>query len=218
MLAAFRARTTRVSNPDRSPGFSPSPSNPFWSDAFAIGGPPGIITFYRSPRNTSDLSRFQVWQSVLHVDMLSRSISQNIYQTGYGRFRPNNDDSHSWRGCYRGGWHPSYPPLIRHDIYSWQKPILMHEHSGFPYHTCVHCKGFAPAAPRRARTSVSVSFWGLPLSRPLRIVGLVSRYLTNSLIRHRLILWRCLSGKTHSSSNPLSGLSLSFPRLSQTIS
>ena len=98
-----------------------------------------------------------------------------------------------------------------------KSPYHKHEHSGFPYHTCVHCKGFAPAAPRRARTSVSVSFWGLPLSRPLRIVGLVSRYLTNSLIRHRLILWRCLSGKTHSSSNPLSGLSLSFPRLSQTI-
>ncbi len=50
-------------------------------------------------------------------------ISQKIYQTGYGRFRPNNYDCHSWRWCYRGCWHQSFPPLIRQDIYSLQKPM-----------------------------------------------------------------------------------------------
>ncbi len=101
--------------------------------------------------------------------------------TCYGRFRPNNNDCHSWRWCYRGGWHQSYPPLIRQDFYSWQKPSKA-EHSGFPYHTFVHCRGFAPAAPRRARDSISVPFSGLPLPRPLPIVGLVGLYPTNSLI------------------------------------
>ncbi len=70
------------------------------------------------------------------------------------------------------------------------KAHAMHEHSGFPYHTFVHCKGYAPAAPRRAGTSISVSLSGLPLSWPVRIIGLVGHYPANNLIRHRLILER----------------------------
>ncbi len=64
----------------------------------------------------------------------------------------------------------------------------MYKHFGSPYHTFVHCKGFAPAAPRRAGTSISVSLSGLPLSRPLWIIGLVGHYPANSLIHRRLIL------------------------------
>ncbi len=54
---------------------------------------------------------------------LSPMISQRIYQSGYGRFRPNKCGCHLWRWCYRGCWHQSFPPLIRQDIYSWQKPM-----------------------------------------------------------------------------------------------
>lgn len=68
--------------------------------------------------------------------------------------------------------------------------MLLHEHVGSPYHTFVHCKGFAPAAPRRAGTSISVSLSGLPLSWPVPIIGLVGRYPTNDLIDRRLILKR----------------------------
>ncbi len=64
----------------------------------------------------------------------------------------------------------------------------MHEHVGSPYHTFVHCKGFAAAAPRRAGTSISVSLSGLPLSWPVPITGLVGRYPTNYLIGRRPIL------------------------------
>src|SRR5437016_11752027 len=42
---------------------------------------------------------------------LSGSIYPGIYPTGYGRFRLNNNEHHSGRGYYRGGWHPSYPAL-----------------------------------------------------------------------------------------------------------
>ena len=73
------------------------------------------------------------------------------------------------------------------------------------------------AAPLRARALVSVPFSRTVLSYPLLIIGLVSRYLTNSLISRRLILWRNLSKKELSSINLLSGITLSFPRLFQTI-
>ena len=96
------------------------------------------------------------------------------------------------------------------------KAHAVHEHLEFLYRTYVHCKIFAPAAPRRARVSVSVPFSGLPLSRPLLIKGLVVLYTTNSLISRQFILGRCLSAKEHSSILCLFGFSLSFPRLSQT--
>ena|SRR3989339_1590233 len=70
------------------------------------------------------------------------------------------------------------------------------EHSGFPYRTFVHCKGFAPAAPRGARASISVPFSGLPLSRPLLIKGLVVRYTANNLISRHLILKRRIFRRT----------------------
>ena len=75
------------------------------------------------------------------------------------------------------------------------KALLKVKHLGFPYHTFVHCKGFAPAAPRGARASISVPFSGLPLSRPLPIIGLVSLYLANNLIGRRLILRHEFEGK-----------------------
>ncbi len=68
------------------------------------------------------------------------------------------------------------------------KAHTVYEHLGSPYRTFVQCKGFAPAAPLRARTSISVSFSGLPLSRPLLIFGLVGLYPTNNLISRQLIL------------------------------
>ncbi len=93
------------------------------------------------------------------------------------------------------------------------KAHVIHEHLGFPYHTFVHCKGFAPAAPRRAGASISVPLSGLSLPRPVLIVGLVGLYPANNLIRRRLILG---SRKVHSSINPISGVTFSFPKLSQT--
>ena len=102
---------------------------------------------------------------------------------------------------------PKYLPLAK----AYAKS---HKHVGFPPHAFAHWEVFAPAALRGARASISVPFSGLPLSRPLRIFGLVSLYPTNYLIRRHLILRCCLYGKEHSSVFPLSSLILSFPRLS----
>ncbi len=123
LLAAFTARTTRVSNPDCSPGFRSSQSDPFWLDASATGGLPRIIAFYRSPRNTSNPSRSQVEQFLLHAVRLGPTISQKIYTTCYERFRPNKHGPHLWRRYYRGCWHRSCPPLILQGLYSWKKPV-----------------------------------------------------------------------------------------------
>ena len=112
-----------ISNPDCSPSFRPSPSDPFWLDAFATGGPSGIIAFYRSPWNTSNPSRSQALQCLLLAVTLSATISQKIYKAGYGRFRPNKSGCHLWLLGYRGGWHRYCPPLILQDICSWQKSI-----------------------------------------------------------------------------------------------
>ena len=95
-------------------------------------------------------------------------------------------------------------------------------HSEFPYHAFAHCKGFAPAASRRTRALVSVPFSGRQLPLPLLIIGLVSRYLTNYLIRSSLILRRNGSDSPrvfpakHSSIGGPSGINLSFPRVCQS--
>ena len=75
-------------------------------------------------------------------------------------------------------------------ILTLNKSSAKAKHLESPYHTFVHCKGFATAASLKIRASTSVPFSGLELSLPLLIVVLVSHYLTNKLISRRLILWR----------------------------
>ncbi len=52
---------------------------------------------------------------------------------------------------------------------------------------CAHCPIFPTAASRRSLGRVSVPVLLIVLSDQLRIVALVSHYLTNKLIRLRLI-------------------------------
>ncbi len=46
-----------------------------------------------------------------------------------------------------------------------------------------HCAIFPTAASRRSLGRISVPMWRIVLSDPLRVIALVSRYLTNKLIR-----------------------------------
>ena len=55
---------------------------------------------------------------------------------------------------------------------------------------CPHCPKFPTAASRRSLDRVSVPVWLVVLSDQLRIVALVSLYLTNKLIRYRPLLSR----------------------------
>ena len=56
-----------------------------------------------------------------------------------------------------------------------------------PYRSCLHCRVFAPAAPRRAWIRVSESISGLLLPQPVRITGTPVRYTGVNLIRRRPI-------------------------------
>ena len=58
-------------------------------------------------------------------------------------------------------------------------------HQGFP-----HCAIFPTAASRRSLGRISVPMWPINLSVRLLIVDLVSRYLTNYLIRREPIFQR----------------------------
>ncbi len=141
--------------------------------------------------STPVLSRSQVLQYPLHVPKLSLRISQRTYKTGYERFRPSIRGHHLGCRCYRGGWHRSYPvPYSPSYLHLTKGNNSRRYHSDFPRHAFAHCGGFAPAAPRRARTLISVSFWGLHLPMPLEIIGLVGRYPTNCLIPRSPILKR----------------------------
>ena len=63
-------------------------------------------------------------------------------------------------------------------------------HAAWLDQASAHCPIFLTAASRRSRVRVSVPVWGITLSRPLAIVGLVSHYLTNYLIARTPIFKR----------------------------
>ncbi len=87
----------------------------------------------------------------------------------------------------------------------------------FPYRSCLHCRVFAPAAPRRAWIRVSESISGLLLPQPVLITGLTVRYTGNNLISRRPIQRpRKFQPQNHSSICDLSGIIPSFPGLSRT--
>ncbi len=86
----------------------------------------------------------------------------------------------------------------------------------FPYRSCLHCRVFAPAAPRRAWIRVSESISGLLLPQPVLITGLTVRYTGNNLISRRPIQKPEVSATKHSSRCDLSGIIPSFPGLSRT--
>lgn len=125
-------------------------------------------------------------------------ISQGSHRSGYGPFRPNKRGHRSRRGYSRGDCHPSCPPLIRGAFCTPQKPGENPRHSPSPRQAFTHCGGFAPGASRRTSALVSVPIWGLPLSRPLPVLGLTGRYPANYLMGRRPPLGRDWEGLSQS--------------------
>ena len=66
-------------------------------------------------------------------------------------------------------------------------PKAFFTHAAWLGQACAHCPRFPTAASRRSLGRVSVPVWLIILSDQLRIVALVSLYLTNKLILRRLI-------------------------------
>ncbi len=66
-------------------------------------------------------------------------------------------------------------------------PKAFFTHAALLDQAFAHCPIFPTAASRRSLGRVSVPVWLIVLSDQLRIVALVSSYLTYKLIRRRLI-------------------------------
>ena len=67
-------------------------------------------------------------------------------------------------------------------------PKAFFTHAVWLDQACAHCPIFPTAASRRSLGRVSVPMWLIVLSDQLKIVALVSLYLTNKLISRELIL------------------------------
>ncbi len=67
------------------------------------------------------------------------------------------------------------------------QPQAFFTHAALLDQAFAHCPIFPTAASRRSLGRVSVPVWLIILSNQLLIVALVSHYLTNKLIRNRLI-------------------------------
>ena len=83
---------------------------------------------------------------------------------------------------------------------------------GFP-----HCAKFPTAASRRSLGRISVPMWPFNLSVRLLIVDLVSRYLTNYLIRREPILQRISLIILPCDKLMLCGISVRFQTLSHSV-
>ena len=81
-------------------------------------------------------------------------------------------------------------PSLSSHLKELYNPKAFVTHAAWLRQSFLHCAIFLTAASRRSLGRVSVPVWGIILSDPLLIVGLVSSYLTNYLIRRGLILQR----------------------------
>ncbi len=92
---------------------------------------------------------------------------------------------------YRGCWH-----VVSRDLFLKYRPSSSSRkglynpkafiaHAALLHQTFVHCAIFLTAASRRSLARISVPVWGITLSRPLPVIGLVGRYPTNYLMGRR---------------------------------
>ena len=122
----------------------------------------------------------------------------------YTLFTPNDSGQRLVPTYYRGCWHvvsrsflwryrqstrlfTGEPSSLLKGVYN---PKAVFPHAALLRHAFAHCARFPTAASRRSLGRVSVPVWLIVLSDQLRIVALVSRYLTNKLIGREAILKR----------------------------
>jgi hypothetical protein len=98
---------------------------------------------------------------------------------------------------YRCCWHefsnPLFPrytqtPINRRDCSLGKEFYIPKDffiHAASLHQAFAHCGRFSTAASRRSKARVSVPSLGNTLSRPLPVIALVGRYLTNKLIGRR---------------------------------
>ncbi len=116
---------------------------------------------------------------------LGREISPRASEAACVRFTPSDSGQRSQPTYYRGCWHVvSRCLFLRYrQVSSLRKEV--YDPKAFIPHAALLCQGFPhctrslTAASRRSLGRVSVPVWLAILSDQLRILALVSRYLTN---------------------------------------
>ena len=135
---------------------------------------------------------------------LSPCLLRRTYRPTCAPFTPNNSGQRLPPTYYRGCWHVvsrgflvGYrlekgiaSPFLSSPTTELYDPKTFFTHAALLRQAFAHCGRFPTAASRRSMGRVSVPLWPFILSDRLLIVALVSRYLTNWLIRRRPILRR----------------------------
>ncbi len=113
-------------------------------------------------------------------------------KTACARFTPNKSGQRLPPTYYRGCWHVvsrgflvkyrqylnSYSQICSSLTTEFYEPKPFFTHAALLHQTFVHCGRFPTAASRRSLGRVSVPMWPITLSGRLRIIAMVSRYLT----------------------------------------
>ncbi len=173
---------------------------------------PGIPLTSTSLKNSSFKCSLKVEPSGFTSDLPSRLRS----------LTPGHSGQRSLPTYYRGCWHVvSRSFLVRYSPFSSlttgvynPKTFFLHAaslHQGFP-----HCAISPTAASRRSLGRVSVPMWPFNLSVRLLIVDLVSRYLTNYLIRREAISERNTLIAKSCGFAMLCGITIRFQKLSHS--
>ena len=127
------------------------------------------------------------------IPRLSRGLSHLTYLSACARFTPNKSGQRLPPTYYRGCWHVvsrgflveyrqyvnSYSHICSSSTTEFYDPKTFFTHAALLHQTFVHCGRFPTAASRRSLGRVSVPMWPITLSGRLRIIALVSYYLTN---------------------------------------
>src|SRR3712207_5036511 len=145
----------------------------------------------RPPRSTL-FPYTTLFRSSLGRSGLSPEISQVTCCAAYAPFTPSKSEQRLLPPYYRGCWHgvsrslrtvPSsrgvLAPAYSSRPYGVYIPKNFIPHAALLGQACAHCPKFPTAASRRSLTRVQVSVWPTALSGRLRIMALVSHYLTN---------------------------------------
>ena len=183
-------RTTRVSNPVRSPHFRASASIVPLPAAFAIDLLCNIYAFHRYFTHSAGIIHIQAHQFRRQAPCLACCFHRRLDRPPTHPLNPINPDNAcipritAAAGTELADAYSSHTLIGPHValIALRQKKFTTHRayflHAAWLDQSFLHCPIFLTAASRRSLDRVSVPVWGTFLSEPLDIVAMVSRYLT----------------------------------------
>ncbi len=192
-MTSFRAWTTRVSNPVCSPRFRASASVLIQEAAFATGVPPDLYAFHRYTWNSTSLYQTLAAQYRMPFPGQAQGFHIRLTKPPTLALRPvipinactlsiTAAAGTELAGAYSLGTVKArklLTPSFSFPIKVLYNPQAFFTHAALLDQACAHCPIFPTAASRRSLGRVSVPVWLIILSNQLRIVALVSFYLTN---------------------------------------